>query len=161
MKLTPRRQDTRALTRPTRWSPFTQLNRLREEINRVFEEPFGGFVDPASGFFEGWTPSLDVYEDKDTITVKAELPGMKKEEIEVSFTGDALTISGERKQEQENKSGEMYRSERYFGRFQRSVTLPQPVDPNKIQASYKEGILTVTCHKSEEAKRKQVGVHVS
>ena len=79
----------------------------------------------------------------------------------MSFTGDALTICGERKQEQENKSGEMYRSERYFGRFQRSVTLPQPVDPNKIQASYKDGILTVTCHKSEEAKRKQVEVHVS
>jgi len=136
------------------------LNRLREEINRVFEEPFGA-LSQATGFFGGWSPSLDVYEDKDNVFVKAELPGMKKEDIDVSLTGDTLTISGQRKEAQETKDAENYRSERFFGRFQRSITLPHAVDPNKIQASYKDGILTVTCAKSEEAKRKQIDVNVS
>jgi HSP20 family protein len=86
---------------------------------------------------------------------------MKREEIDVSLANDTLTISGERKSEQETKDAETYRSERYFGRFQRSITLPQPVDSNKIQATYKDGILTVTCPKSEEAKRKQIEVKVS
>jgi len=162
MKLTRRGQQSGALApfRQREWSPFSELNRLRQEINRVFEEPFGGFV-PATGFFEGWNPSIDIYEDKDNLVIKAELPGMKREEIDVSVTGDTLTVSGERKREEETKEKEGYRSERYFGRFQRSVTLPQPVDPAKVQASYKDGILTVTCPKSEEAKRKQIEVKVS
>jgi len=143
------------------WSPFTELNRLREEINRIFEEPSQGFMERSAGFFEGWSPSLDVFEEKDNVVVKAELPGMKKEEIEVSLVGDTLTISGERREEEENKDAESYRSERFFGRFQRSVTLPHQVDANKIQANYKDGILTVTLPKSEEAKRKQIEVNVS
>jgi HSP20 family protein len=108
--------------------------------------------------FEGWAPPVDVYEDKDKITVRAELPGMKREDIELSVVGTTLTISGERKQEQETGQGETYRAERYWGRFQRIVTLPTPVEQNKIQASYKEGVLTVACPKSEEAKRKQIEI---
>jgi len=142
------------------WSPFTELNRLRDEINRVFDEPFGGLT-ASTGFFGGWAPSVDVYEDKDNVVVKAELPGMKKEEIDVSLAGDTLTICGERKEERESKDAESYRSERSFGRFQRSLTLPQPVDATRIQASYKDGILTIACPKSEEAKRKQIEVKVS
>ena len=162
MKLARRRQDSGALApfRGRLWSPLSELNRLRDEISRVFEEPFGAAA-PTTGFFEGWSPSLDVYEDKDHLVVKAELPGMKKEDVDVSLTGDTLTISGERKQEEERKEADSYRSERYFGRFQRSVTLPQPVDASKIQANYNDGILTVTLPKSEEAKRKQIEVKVS
>ena len=155
MKLARReRQDRGALT------PFTALNRIRDEIDRIFENPFD-LVAPGRSFFEGWTPSVDMYEDKDKITLRAELPGMRKEDIEVSLDGNNLTISGERKEEEEHKEGEMYRSERYFGRFQRSITLPTPADPNKIQASYKDGVLTVTCPKSEEAKPKQIQVKTS
>jgi HSP20 family protein len=163
MKLARRRQDTGTLApfRQGLWSPFAELNRLREEINRVFEQPGQGFLERSTGFFGGWSPSLDVFDDKDNVIVKAELPGMKKEDIEVTLAGDALTISGERKEEVENKDAETYRSERYFGRFQRSVTLPHQVDPNRIQATYKDGILTVTLSKSEEAKRKQIEVKVS
>src|SRR5258707_11427251 len=91
--------------------PFNELNRIRNEIFRIFEDPFG-FASSASTLFEGWTPAVDVYEDKDKITVRAELPCMKKEDIEVTVVGDTLTISGERKQEQEKKEGETYRSER-------------------------------------------------
>lgn len=140
--------------------PFTQLNRLRDEINRFFEEPFS-LLAPATGLLEGWVPNVDIYEDKDNITLKAELPGMKKEEIDVSLVGDTLVISGERKEEEESQSSESYRAERFFGRFQRSITLPHPVDSGKIQAAYKDGVLTVTLPKSEEAKRKQIEIKAS
>jgi len=83
---------------------------------------------------------------------------MKKEEIDVSVVGNTLSISGERNQEEKREEGESYRSERYFGRFQRSLTLSSQVDANKIQATYKDGVLTVTCPKAEEAKSKQIQV---
>ena len=83
MKLARRRQDTGTLApfRQGLWSPFAELNRLREEINRVFEQPGQGFLERSTGFFGGWSPSLDVFDDKDNVIVKAELPGMKKEDI--------------------------------------------------------------------------------
>ena len=137
--------------------PFNQLTRIRNEINRIFESPLD-FLASTTSFFEGWEPTVDIYEDKDKITVKAELPGMKKEEIEVSLHGSTLVLSGERKHEAEQKEGENYRAERYFGRFQRNVTLPGPVDPNKIQAGYRDGVLTITLPKSEESKPKQIQV---
>ena len=140
-------------------APFNELNRIRSEIDRFFEDPFS-LVSPTTSFFEGWVPAVDVYEDKDKFSVKAELPGMKKEDLDIALQGNTLTISGERKHEEEKKEGENYRSERYFGRFQRSLTLPAPVDARKIQASYKDGILTITLPKSEEAKPKQIPVNV-
>ena len=155
MKLRRREQQERGAL-----APFNDVNRLRSEINRLFEDPFGAWT-PSTSFFEGWQPSLDVYEDKDKITVKAELPGMKMEDIDVSLHGDTLTISGERKHEEERKERESYRSERFFGRFQRSVTLSSAVDAGKVQAGYKDGILTVDCPKSEEAKPKQIQVKMS
>ena len=105
-------------------------------------------------------PAVDVDEDKNNVYVKAELPGMKKEEFEVYVSGENLNIAGERKTEAEEKTRETYRSERYFGRFHRSIPLPAPVAADKIDAHYKDGILTVTCPKTEEAKRKQVEVKV-
>ena len=141
-------------------SPFNELNRIRNEIFRIFEDPFH-FASSPSSLFDGWTPTVDVYEEKDKITVRAELPGMKKEDIEVTVVGDSLSISGERKQEQEKREGEIFRSERYLGRFQRTITLPAEVDPNKIQASYKDGVLTVSLAKSEQAKRKQIEISAS
>ena len=163
MKLIRRqRQDRGDLTqsRGGGVAPFNDLNRIRSEIDRIFQDPFS-LVTQGTSFFEGWTPALDIYEDKDKYVAKAELPGMKKEDIDVSLEGDTLTISGERKQEEEKKEGDTYRSERYFGRFQRIVTLPAAVDANKIQATYKDGVLTVTVPKTEEAKPKQIEVKTS
>ena len=113
---------------------------------------------PGTSFFEGWEPAVDVYEDKDKITVRAELPGMKQPDIQLSVESNTLTISGERKREEERQQGDTFRSERFYGRFQRSLTLPQPVDSGNIKATYKDGVLTVICPKSEEAKRKQIEV---
>lgn len=142
------------------WSPFDRLTSLRDEVNRLFDSNFTGFRRD-DGLFNGWAPALDVYQDKDHVFVKAELPGLKKEEIQISLHDGVLSISGERKREEETKKGENFRSERFFGRFHRSVALPTAVDANKVNASYKDGILTVTLPKAEEAKPKQIEVSVS
>lgn len=158
MKLARRqREDQGALARRGGdFTPFNQLSRIRNEINRIFEDPFS--VLPSTSFFEGWEPAVDVYDDKDKITVRAEVPGMKKEDIQISVERNTVTISGERKEEEKREEGNTFRSERFYGRFQRSITLPQPVDSSKIQATYRDGVLTVVCPKSEEAKPKQIQV---
>ena len=140
------------------WSSFDRLASFRDEVNRLFD-----FSWPSrdTGLLSGWSPALDVSDDKDNLVVKVELPGMKKEDINLSLHDGVLTISGERKHERETKEGGTFRSERYFGKFQRSVTLPSAVDSSKVNASYKDGILTVELPKAEEAKPKQIAVNVS
>jgi HSP20 family protein len=159
MKLTRREKQDRGVAQSPSGSGGSvgHLSHIRNEINRLFEDPFS-FLTPSTSFFEGWTPPLDIYEDKDKYVVKAELPGMKKEDIDVSLDGNTLILSGERKHEEERKEGESYRAERFFGRFQRTVTLPAAVQGNKIEATYKDGMLTITLPKSEDAKRKQIQV---
>ena len=115
---------------------------------------------PEIGFewFFGWAPAVDLYESKDHMVVKAELPGMNKDEIEISLHEGVLTLSGERKEEKKEDGAETHRLERFLGRFQRTLTLPSPVDVDKVKATYEEGILTVTLPKSEAAKPKQIQV---
>ena len=137
---------------------FDRFANLREEFDRVFDTSFGSVFRPL-GSLNRWNPAVDVYQNKDQYTVHAELPGLKKEEIELSLNGDTLTISGERKQE--TKSEEGSRTERFFGKFQRSVILPVPVNAEKVNATYKDGILTVVMPKAEEAKPKQIPVSVT
>jgi len=113
-----------------------------------------------SRFLSGWNPALDVYEDKDNLFVKVELPGLKKEQIDISLHDGILNISGERKSEEKHEEAEVYRAERFYGRFQRSVTLPTPVAADKVKAQYQNGVLTVTLPKTEEAKPKHIDVNV-
>ena len=129
-------------------------------MNRLFQSAFSGFPSDTD-FFGGWNPTLDVYEEKDEVVAKAELPGMKKEDLEISVQDGVLTISGERKEEEELKDAETYRSERFFGKFHRSLALPATVDPSKVKAAYKDGVLTVTLPKKEEAKPKTIDIEVS
>lgn len=146
---------------PDLWlSPFDRLSNLRDEINRLFQSPFaeGGHE---SEFFHGWSPALDIYENKDNLVVKVELPGMKKEQIDLSLHENTLTISGERKSQWKEGEGSASREERFFGRFQRTVTLPKPVDSNRVTAQYQDGILTVTLPKTEESKPRQIEVKVA
>ena len=142
------------------WPSIGRLSDLRDEIDRLFESPLTELT-RTSQLLSGWTPPLDVYEDKDHFTVKAELPGMKKEDIEVSFHDGSLSISGERKTETKHEDAEVYRSERFFGRFQRTVSLPAAIAADKVKASYKDGILTITLPKTEEAKPKHIDVTVN
>jgi HSP20 family protein len=144
------------LTRVSTWPTLGRLTDLREEIDRFFESPVA-----RTSEFLGWTPAFDVYEEKDGYVVKAELPGMKKEDINVSIEDGELVISGERKSETKGEGAEVYRAERYFGKFQRTVSLPATVSTKDVRAEYKDGVLTVTLPKSEEAKPKQIEVKVS
>lgn len=141
------------------WPSLGRLSDLRNEIDHLFDLPLAG-VEGTSPWMSGWTPALDVYEDKDQFVVTAELPGMKKDDIDVSLHDGSLTISGERKSEQESKDAGVFRSERYFGRFQRTVDLPTEVESNKVKADYRDGILTITLPKAEEAKPRQISVSV-
>lgn len=140
------------------WSPFDRMATLQQEMNRLFEGTFG---EGPSNLFGGWNPALDVYQDKDNITVTVELPGLNKDEIDISIHEGALIISGERKQESEKQDSETFRSERFFGRFQRSVRLPSAVNADKVTANYKDGVLTVVLPKTEEAKPRQIAVNAS
>ena len=145
------------LMKSTTWPTLGRLTDLRDEIDRLFESPLAR----TSEFLAGWTPAFDVYEEKDNFIVKAELPGMKREDINVSLHDGNLIISGERRSETKSENAEVYRAERFFGKFQRAVALPTSVAANKVQAQYKDGVLTVTLPKSEEAKPKQIEVNVS
>lgn len=145
MQMTRRQQDY--------WSPLT---RMRDQINRLFEYP----TLPVEDFFEGWSPAVELREEKDSLKVKAEMPGLKKEDIDVSLQENNLVISGEKKCEDENRSDGSYRTECYYGRFFRSISLPYPVDARKVKANYKDGVLTLDLPKSEHAKPKQIEVTV-
>jgi len=142
------------------WSPFWPFGRLQSDIGRLLEDSMERWFTPPRDLLETWTPAIDVYEDKDTVFVKAELPGMKKEEIEVTVRDEMLHITGERKEETEFKGAETYRAERYFGRFDRSIPLPVAVQKNRMEAHYENGVLTIKCPKTEEAKRKQIAIKV-
>ena len=103
---------------------------------------------------------MDVYEDKDNVVVKAELPGMDKNEIEVNLSGSVLTLKGEKKKEQEVEEKDYYRSERSYGAFLRTVDLPKDVQADKIKASFKNGVLEVRLPKTQEAKTKEIKVKI-
>jgi HSP20 family protein len=105
-------------------------------------------------------PSLDVYEEKDAVVVKAELPGMKKEEVEVNLAGENLTIKGEKKEDKEVKEDDYYRRERSYGSFLRTVALPCEVKSEDIKASFKDGVLEIRLPKTEEAKKKSIAVKI-
>lgn len=142
----------------TRWDPFRDLEALRENVNKLFQESMTTRREHAP--IKAWAPVVDVLEDQDKIIVKAELPGMKKEAIEIELTGDTLTIKGERKFEDEENKEDYVRVERAYGQFQRSFTIGVPVKSDEVKASYKDGILEVIIPKAEETKPKKVEVAV-
>jgi len=148
---------TLARWRRHEWSPFRELARLQEEMDRMFDYPLGRrfpFVEPA------FTPAIDLYREEDRLKAKVDLPGVEPKDIEVSVTGNVLTVRGSRKGDRtEKRDGYEYR-ERTFGEFERSIELPIPVDANKIEASFSHGVLDITLAVSEEVKPKQIEVKV-
>jgi len=139
----------------------TTLPSLRREIDDLFDrflrEPFGTGL---SQMFGGWTAGLrtDLAESDDEVVVRAEMPGVDPKEVEISVTGNALTISGEKKEEHEDKRRNYHYVERQFGSFHRSVQLPAYVDPDKVDATFKNGVLTVTIAKKPDAKPRKIKV---
>lgn len=154
--------------RPDVWnmSPVRRMAGFRDEMDSLFNLALrrltGGDGENAaeSQFMEGWFPAVDVFEDKETLLVKAELPGLKKEDIEISLHDNFLTLAGERKEEQKHEDSQTYRSERWVGRFHRTISLPCRVEAEKIKATYNDGVLSVTLPKAEEAKTKQIPISV-
>jgi len=141
------------------WRPFREL----EEMERRFEDIFGRPFLPSAWRRlpieeRGWAPPIEVFEKEDKFVVKAELPGMKEEDIDVSVVGDTLTIKGERKAETEVKEEDYYCCERSYGSFFRSIALPSTVDAQKIEASYEDGVLEVSLSKATEVKPKKITV---
>ena len=132
------------------------LGTFTDQINRLF----GLTTRPAESFGD-WSPALDAFEDKDKYTVSIEVPGLKKDDLNVTVHDGVLTISGERKTEKDVKEGTVHRTERYYGKFSRSVSLPAAVRADKVSAAYKDGVLTVEVPKAEEAKPKTIEVKVS
>jgi HSP20 family protein len=143
------------------WPTFGRLFNLRDELDRLFEGSFGEISHAGSQLLGAWNPPVDLYEDKDNVFVKAELPGLKREDIEVSLHDGALSISGERKSEEKVENAEARRAERFVGRFQRTITLPSSVVTDKVSAQYKDGVLTVTLPKAEEAKPRQIQINAN
>jgi HSP20 family protein len=139
------------------WSAFDRWSNLRNELNSFFDMPFWSGFGRTGQLFTGWSPAFDLYESGDHLVAVVELPGMRKEDIDISLHDGTLTISGERKREINN--GETaQRTERYVGTFRRSIALPTLVDASKVGATYQDGILKVTLPKAEEAKPKQIQV---
>jgi HSP20 family protein len=141
-----------------RFQPFVDdFQTLQERFNRIFQDSalahFGR--EEAMG---SWTPLCDIYEEGDNIVVKAELPGLDRNDIDVQVENNILTLRGERKRENEVKSENLFRTERYYGSFTRSFTLPVTVDTEKIRAEYKDGVLLLTMPKVEEAKPRKIKV---
>lgn len=140
----------------TTWDPFREVSSIRDELDRFFDSVFGRFPRERGETF--WAPPIDIEETEDAIVIRAELPGMNKEDIKVNLSGDTLTISGERKQETEKKGRTYYRIERAYGKFQRTITLPAEVEGEKAKASYKAGVLELVLPKSEKAKAKEITI---
>jgi len=135
---------------------------LETEMNRLFDDFFGG-RSPMRSLGDGresFLPAIDVRETEDKVIVEAELPGMDPKDVDIKIDGDTLVISGERRQEKEQKTKGYHRVERSYGRFQRELELPYGADPEKVDATYKNGVLTVEIAKKEEAKRKTIPVKV-
>jgi HSP20 family protein len=141
-----------------RWDPFRDAMSLRNAMDRLFEDsfvtPHFGWIAPAGAA----GMAIDVYETKDEVVVKAALPGVKPEQVEVTITGDALTIRGESEEKQETREENYIRKERRYGTFARSVTLPAGLTADKAEAIFENGVLTLKIPKSEEVKPKSIKV---
>ena len=139
-----------------RWSPARELATVEiDRLNRMFADFYG------EGFGQGWVPPVDIYQtEQHEVVLKAELPDMNREDIDVSFENGVITIKGERKFDEATRKEQYQRVERHYGSFTRSFTLPNTVDPARISASYKNGVLTVRIPQRDEARPKQIAVDV-
>lgn len=141
----------------TSWDPFQEMNRLQSEMNRLFSSalPVTGGETSALATF---TPSIDVYEDEKAIHVEADVPGIDEKNLNIRLEGNSLVLEGERKEEKEEKRAGYLCSERNYGSFMRSFSLPEYADTNKIEAKFKNGVLHVQVGKKEGVKPKQIPV---
>jgi len=139
-----------------RWHPFTELMSLRQAMDRLFEDSFVRPTHALATLGEAGAPTLDIYQTPNEVVVKAALPGLKPEDVNIDITGETLTIRGESKAEQEVKKEDYLYQERRYGAFSRSVVLPSGLKTDKAEATMEDGILTLTIPKAEEVKPKKI-----
>lgn len=145
-----------------KWDPFRELEEVSNRLNRVFGRPLGR-MEPNNEMLAmvDWTPSADISETDTAYLIKAEIPGVNKEDVKVSIQDGMLTIQGERKMEKEEKNKKFHRIERSYGSFMRSFRVPDDADESAVKAEFKDGVLNVTLNKSAKAKPKAINVAVS
>ncbi len=145
-----------------RWEPFRDLLTTQDRFNRLFNETFSSyFGNDRLAATSNWTPAVDVYETDQSVVLKVELPGVDPKDVEARVEDGTLYLKGERKFENEVKEGNYHRVERAYGSFTRTFTLPSSVDADKVAAEYKNGVLTLTLPKREEAKPRPIKINVS
>jgi HSP20 family protein len=141
-----------------RWRPRTRLPIVQDDIDRAFERLMRQWASPVSFSEAGWNPSVDVIETDDEIVVKAEIPGVSMDDIDLTVENNRMILSGEKKQEHEEKDDNYYLMERSYGSFRRIFVLPAQADAERVVASYEDGLLTVTVPKSEVAKGMKIDI---
>jgi HSP20 family protein len=148
------------MTGMTRWQPFREFASLQDRVNRLFSE-FLPEMDgnlPSSLTASWFSPKTDVYEEDDHILLEMDIPGFHQEDLNITVENNVLTVSGERKPDEERKQDRYQRNERFFGSFSRTFTLPATVDPDHIEAKYENGVLYLTMPKKAEAKPRQIKI---
>ncbi len=146
-----------------RWEPVRELNTIQHEMNRLFNTFFEAPAPSNSGTpttLRRWIPAMDLVETGDAFVLRADLPGVTEKDVKLELEDNVLTISGERKAEHEERKEGYYRVERAFGSFARSLTLPDGIDPEAVQASFNQGVLEVRIPKPEQRKSRKVAINV-
>ena len=139
------------------WNPFGEMSLLQNQMNRLFNSALQGWPDGDSNGTTSWTPAADIYESENELTVNLDLPGVDPNMVDIRVENNILTIRGERHFEEKQKENS-HRVERSYGPFARAFTLTTSVDPDKIRANYKAGVLTITLPKAEAAKPKRIQI---
>ncbi len=143
-----------------RWRPLDEFRNLREEMDRRFQKFYRTVEENAEGVCDCY-PLVDIEETKDEFIIYAELPGVSTEDVKINMADETLTISGEIKEPERMDERRFHRVERTYGKFQRSFYLPVPIEGDKVKASFKNGILTITLPKKEEVKPKEISISVA
>ena len=142
-----------------KYNPFRDLRAMQEQMNRLLDMAWNREI--GEELKEGiWQPPVDIYEDENSVVIKAELPGVDQKEIDIRIEDNTLTLRGERKHSQDVKKENYHRVERFYGTFQRSFSLPHTIDQEHVKATCEQGVLTITLPKREEKKPKQISVEV-
>ncbi len=144
-----------------RWDPFRNMTNMHGEVSRLFDSFLGRPTASTTGSaVRTWAPVLDVHETKDDLVLNFELPGVSEKDVSLSITGDLLTVKGERTFNRESEEESVHHVERIYGKFERSVQLPMPVQAEKVKATYRDGVLEVTLPKAEEVKPKAIKIDI-
>ena len=142
-----------------KYNPFRDLRAMQEQMNRLLDMAWNR--ESGEELREGiWQPPVDIYEDENSVVIKAEVPGVDQKEIDIRIEDNTLTLRGERKHSQDVKKENYHRVERFYGTFQRSFSLPHTIDQEHVKATCEQGVLTITLPKREEKKPKQISVEV-